>query len=184
MLTLHRIGVKIHEWSRGSNHIANIVMPAPLRVLVVEDSEVDTELILRELKRNGFEPVSQRVDTAESMTSALEQGSWDLIISDYSLPLFGGAAALSLFQEKGLDIPFIVVSGALGEERAVEMMKAGAHDYVLKHNLPRLAPAVRRELAAAEERRVGKQQGAMVAHLASIVQSCEEAIVGKTLDGT
>src|SRR5947207_14793118 len=159
-------------------------MLIPLRVLVIEDSEDDTLLMMRELRRNGFEPVSERVETAEAMGAALERCSWDLIISDYSLPKFSGATALSLFQERALDIPFIVVSGALGEERAVEMMKAGAHDYVLKHNLPRLAPAVRRELAAAEERRVGKQQGAMVAHLASIVQSCEEAIVGKTLDGT
>ena len=116
-------------------------MATPLRVLVVEDSEVDTMLILRELRRSGFEPVSERVETTEAMTAALDGHSWDLIISDYALPQFGGAAALSLFQQRGLDIPFIIVSGALGEERAVEMMKAGAHDYVLKHNLARLSPA-------------------------------------------
>src|SRR5436189_882877 len=161
-----------------------MLMGTRLRVLVVEDSEVDTMLLMRELRRAGFEPESQRVETAEAMTAALDEGEWDLILSDYALPQFGGAAALSIFQGKNLDVPFIMVSGALGEERAVEMMKAGAHDYVLKHNLVRLAPAVRRELDAAEQRRLGKQQGAMVAHLASIVQSCEEAIVGKTLDGT
>ena len=159
-------------------------MSTALRVLIVEDSEIDAELILRELQRDGFEPAFERVDTAESMTTALEQGVWDLILSDYALPQFGGAAALSIFQEKALDVPFIIVSGALGEERAVEMMKAGAHDYVLKHNLARLAPAVKRELAAAQERRVGRQQAATVAYLASIVQSCDEAIVGKRLDGT
>jgi len=158
-------------------------MATPLRVLVVEDSEVDTMLILRELRRSGFEPVSERVDSTEAMTAALEGGSWDLIISDYALPQFGCAAALSLFQQRGLDIPFIIVSGALGEERAVEMMKAGAHDYVLKHNLARLAPAVTRELAAAEERRARRAQEATMAYLASIVESCQDAIVGKTLDG-
>ena len=158
-------------------------MPTPLRILVVEDSEVDTMLILRELRRSGFEPVSKRVDSEEAMMDALDGGSWDLIISDYALPQFGGAAALSLFQQRRLDIPFIIVSGALGEERAVEMMKAGAHDYVLKHNLARLSPAVTRELAAAEERRAHRQQEATMAYLASIVESCQDAIVGKTLDG-
>ena len=150
---------------------------------MVEDSEVDTMLILRELRRSGFEPVSKRVDSEGAMTDALDGGSWDLIISDYALPQFGGAAALSLFQQRGVDIPFIIVSGALGEERAVEMMKAGAHDYVLKHNLARLSPAATRELAAAEERRARRQQEATMAYLASIVESCLDAIVGKPLDG-
>jgi PAS domain S-box-containing protein len=159
-------------------------MATPLRVLVVEDSEVDTMLILRELRRSGFEPASERVETQEAMTAALEKAPWDLIISDYALPQFGGAAALALFQKKAMDIPFIIVSGALGEERAVEMMKAGAHDYVLKHNLARLAPAVTRELAAAEERRARRAQEATMAYLASIVESCQDAIVGKALDGT
>src|SRR5436309_3815401 len=158
-------------------------MPTPLRVLVVEDSEVDTMLILRELRRSGFEPVSKRVDSEEAMMDALDGGSWDLIISDYALPQFGGAAALSLFQQRRLDIPFIIVSGALGEERAVEMMKAGAHDYVLKHNLARLPEAVKRELRAAEERRVRRRQEATVAYLAAIVESCQDAIMGMTLNG-
>src|SRR6267378_1260486 len=157
-------------------------MSTPLRVLVVEDSEVDTMLIMRELRRSGFEPVSERVDSTEAMTAALDAHLWDLIISDYALPQFGGAAALALFQQRGLDIPFIIVSGALGEERAVEMMKAGAHDYVLKHNLARLSPAVTRELAAADERRARRAQEATMAYLASIVESCQDAIVGKTLD--
>src|SRR5258706_6733070 len=104
-------------------------MAIPLRVLVIEDSEVDTMLTVRELRRSGFEPSAERVETAEAMTAALNDGSWELIISDYALPQFGGAAALALFQQKGLDVPFIIVSGALGEGRAVEMMKAGAHDY-------------------------------------------------------
>jgi len=159
-------------------------MATPLRVLVIEDSEIDTELMLRELRREGFEPASERVETAADMRAALDARPWDLIVSDYALPQFGGTAALALFQERSLDIPFIIVSGAMGEERAVEMMKAGAHDYVLKNNLTRLPPAVRRELAAAEQRRIRRQNEATMAYLASIVESCQEAIVGKTLDGT
>jgi two-component system, cell cycle sensor histidine kinase and response regulator CckA len=159
-------------------------MPTPLRVLIIEDSEVDTMLVMRELRRGGFEPASERVETAEAMTAALHDREWDLIISDYALPQFGGGAALALFQQKGLDIPFIIVSGALGEERAVEMMKAGAHDYVLKHNLARLVPAVQRELDAAEQRRIRRQNEATMAYLASIVSSCQDAIVGTSLEGT
>src|SRR5438105_9522901 len=98
-------------------------MLTPLRVLVVEDSEDDTLLMMRELRRNGFEPVSERVETASSMSAAFARCSWDLVISDYALPKFSGAAALSLFQERHLDIPFIIVSGALGEERDAELMK-------------------------------------------------------------
>ncbi len=151
---------------------------------MVEDSEIDTMLMLRELRRGGFEPTSERVETAAAMGAALDEHAWDLIISDYALPQFGGAAALLLFQQRALDIPFIIVSGALGEERAVEMMKAGAHDYVLKQNMARLPPAVTRELAAAEQRRSRRQNEATMAYLASIVESCQDAIVGKNLDGT
>ena len=155
----------------------------PLRVLIVEDSEDDTLLMVRELQRGGFDPVFERVQTPASMTAALQAQAWDLIISDYSMPQFGGSAALSLFKQQGLDIPFIAVSGVIGEDTAVEMMKAGADDYVMKSRLARLAPAVRRELRAAQERRVRKQAEAAMAHLASIVESCEDAIVGQTLDG-
>ncbi len=155
----------------------------PLRVLIVEDSEDDTLLMVRELQRGGFDPVFERVQTPASMTAALQAQAWDLIISDYSMPQFGGGAALTLFKQQGLDIPFIAVSGVIGEDTAVEMMKAGADDYVMKSRLARLAPAVRRELRAAQERRVRKQAEAAMAHLASIVESCEDAIVGQTLDG-
>ena len=155
----------------------------PLRVLIVEDSEDDTLLMVRELQRGGFDPVFERVQTPASMTAALQAQAWDLIISDYSMPQFGGSAALSLFKQQGLDIPFIAVSGVIGEDTAVEMMKAGADDYVMKSRLARLAPAVRRELRAAQERHVRKQAEAAMAHLASIVESCEDAIVGETLDG-
>ena len=158
-------------------------MAVQLRVLVVEDSETDTELMLRALRQGGFEPMSERVGTATAMSAYLDAHPWDLILCDYALPGFSGAAALSLFKATGKDIPFIVVSGALGEERAVEMMKTGAHDYVLKQNLARLPEAVKRELRAAEERRVRRRQEATMAYLAAIVESCHDAIVGMTLDG-
>src|SRR5437868_15151063 len=109
---------------------------------MVEDSIEDTFFIVRELQRGGFNVSFERVETCQSMQKALAGQTWDLIISDYVLPQFGGAAALALYQECGLDIPFIVVSGAIGEDRAVEMVKAGAHDYVMKDNLSRLVTAV------------------------------------------
>ena len=158
-------------------------MSQPLRLLMVEDSQDDALLIVRELRRNGWEPQYERVDTEAAMTAALDGHSWDLTISDYSMPNFGGPAALALHQKKALDVPFICVSGAIGEDIAVEMMKAGAHDYVMKNNLARLPVAVDRELRAAEERRSRRQIEAARAHLAFIVESCEDAIVGKTLVG-
>jgi PAS domain S-box-containing protein len=128
-------------------------MPKSLNILIVEDSEDDTFLLLRELKRGGYELVSERVETPESMKAALERGGWDLIISDYVLPRFSGLAALSILKESGQDLPFIIVSGNIGEDIAVGAMKAGAHDYIIKGNLTRLAPAVERELREAGMRR-------------------------------
>jgi PAS domain S-box-containing protein len=154
-----------------------------LRLLIVEDSEADTYLIVRELQRGGFRPEFERVETAGAMREALQGHTWDLIISDYSMPLFGGPAALALYREQGLDIPFISVSGAIGEETAVEMMKAGAHDYVMKDNLRRLVPAVTRELRTTQERRVKRQAEEALAHLAAIVQSSDDAIISATPEG-
>jgi len=128
-------------------------MSVPLRVLIVEDSEDDAVLMLLELRRNGYEPTSERVDSAEATSAALDRHTWDLIISDYAMPRFSMSAALTMVQEKGLDLPFIVVSGAIGEEAAVAAMRAGVHDYVIKGNIARLAPAVERELREAEMRR-------------------------------
>jgi len=159
-------------------------MADQLKVLVIEDSVQDTFFIVRELQRGGFLVDFERVETHASMQTALESKNWDLIISDYSMPSFSGAGALSLYQQTGLDIPFIVVSGAIGEDRAVEMLKSGAHDCVMKDNLARLVPSVTREMRAAQERRIRKQTEAATAYLASIVQTCEDAIIGKTLDGT
>ena len=159
-------------------------MSSPLRVLVVEDSVDDTFFIVRELQRGGFNVSFERVETYAAMLEALEGRTWDLIISDYSMPLFGGTAALALYLEKGVEAPFIMVSGAMGEDRAVEMLKAGAHNYVMKDSLSRLVPAVKQELAAAQEQRNRRQAEATAAYLASLVQSCEDAIIGQTLDGT
>ena len=132
-------------------------MSTPLRVLLVEDSEDDALLVLRELQREGYEPCHDRVDTAEAMSAALDDQPWDIIISDYSMPSFSMPAALEMMKGKGLDLPFIIVSGAIGEEAAVSAMRAGARDYVMKGNLARLGPAVERELREAEMRHEHKQ---------------------------
>jgi PAS domain S-box-containing protein len=158
-------------------------MPESLRVLVVEDSVNDTFFIVRELQRGGFQVEFERVETAADMQAALEKQQWDLVISDYSMPQFGGVAALAIFQQAGLDIPFIVVSGVIGEEIAVEMLKAGAHYYVTKNWLNRLADAVKQELRAAHERRIKRQTENTTAYLASLVESSDDAIIGQTLEG-
>jgi PAS domain S-box-containing protein len=128
-------------------------MGTPLRVLIVEDSEEDTLLIIRELKRGGFDPIHERVETAEAMKAALSTKTWDLILADYSMPHFSGLEAMKLFKESGLDLPFIIVSGSIGEDVAVEAMKSGAHDYLMKNNLARLVPSIQQELHEAEVRR-------------------------------
>lgn len=158
-------------------------MSNALRVLIVEDSEDDAILILRELKRGGFNIESKRVENQAAMEAALDSEKWDLIISDYSLPQFGGKEALKIYQSRRLEIPFISVSGAMGEDIAVEMMRAGVHDYVTKNNFTRLNPAVERELRAAEERRCRRQLEEARALLASIVECCDAAIIGKSLEG-
>ncbi|GAG02427.1 unnamed protein product, partial [marine sediment metagenome] len=122
-----------------------------------EDSEDDAILVLRELRRGGYEPTFERVDTPQAMNAALDQQTWDIVLSDYAMPRFTMPAALTMVTEKGRGLPFIIVSGAIGEEAAVAAMRAGAHDYVMKNNLARLVPAVERELREAEVRRERKQ---------------------------
>src|ERR687898_1048522 len=129
-------------------------MGVPLRVLIVEDFEGDALLLLRELRRGGYEPEYVRVDTAEAMEAALEEREWDLVVADHSMPAFSSQAALELLRGKGFeDLPFIIVSGQIGEQVAVESMKAGAQDYLMKENLTRLNTAIERELREAESRR-------------------------------
>ncbi|MFW9853391.1 MAG: PAS domain S-box protein [Candidatus Thorarchaeota archaeon] len=128
-------------------------MSIPLKVLIVEDSEDDAALLELELKRGGYHPESTRVDTPKTMSSQLNQKEWDVVISDYVMPKFSGSKALEIFKKSGLDVPFIVVSGKIGEDTAVEAMKAGAHDYIMKDRLGRLVPAIKRELKEAQVRR-------------------------------
>jgi two-component system, cell cycle sensor histidine kinase and response regulator CckA len=132
-------------------------MSKPLRLLQIEDSESDADMILRLLMHAGFEVFSHRVEDAVGLRHALEDPTWDVIIADYHLPGFDAPGVLRILQECGNDIPCIVVSGKMGEETAVEMMKSGAHDYLTKNNLTRLAPAVERELAEGAGRRESKR---------------------------
>lgn len=132
-------------------------MGIPLNVLLVEDSADDAELVLIELRRGGFEPQHQRVETHGAMAGALAARSWDLVLSDYRMPGFGGMEALGVLQASGQDLPFILVSGAIGEEGAVAAVKAGAHGFVSKERLDRLGPAVARELKDAAARAEARQ---------------------------
>ncbi len=128
-------------------------MGSPLRVLIIDDSEDDALLLLRELAHGGYEPRHQRVDNAEALGRALDSEEWDVVLGDFTMPSFSGTQALSLVRERGLDVPFIFVSGTMGEDLAVAAMKAGAQDYVVKGNLGRLVPAIERELREAGVRR-------------------------------
>ena len=132
-------------------------MGIPLRVLIVEDVEDDAELLMQELRSKGYDPVYERVYNHKAMEDALARQEWDVVIADYSMPEFDGIKALKLLEKKQIDLPFILVSGTIGEDVAVEAMKAGAHDYVMKDNLSRFVPAIKRELAEYKERRCVKQ---------------------------
>ena len=127
-------------------------MSKDLRLLLVEDSPDDAELLLRELRRGGYTPEWLRVQTREELRAALEQRTWDLVLADYSLPRFSAPEAFAVVKELGIDVPFIIVSGTVGEETAVAAMRAGVHDYLLKDKLTRLVAAAERELREAELR--------------------------------
>ena len=133
-------------------------MTDPLRVLIVEDSPDDAELVLRELRRRHDPVHFQRVEDAPAMREALRAGAWDVIISDWRMPTFSAPAALGVLKEMGLDLPFIIASGSIGEAIAVEAMRAGAHDYVLKDKLARLPAAVEREMRLREERELNRRR--------------------------
>ena len=141
-------------------------MTTPLRVLIIEDSENDAELLLRELRHGGYAPEFERVETPEGLNNALSQQSWDIIISDYAMPRFNGLQALKLMQRKEIDIPFIIISGSIGEDVAVAAMKAGAHDYLMKGNLARLLPAIERELREVRVRQGQRQANETIQRLA------------------
>src|SRR6266566_9505052 len=128
-------------------------MTEPLRILLADDSESDAELILLELKRGGLDFRSRRVQTEADFRRELDEFQPHLVISDFSMPQFSGPKALAITRESRGDVPFIFISGTIGENVAVDMMKAGADDYVMKNNLARLMPALKRELREAEVRR-------------------------------
>ncbi|HEY2546686.1 MAG TPA: response regulator [Candidatus Acidoferrum sp.] len=140
-------------------------MGAPIRLLIAEDSEDDSELVVRELRRGGYDVKFARVDTPAALEAACDSQEWDLVISDFSMPQFSGIDALALVRKKKPEVPFIFVSGTMGEETAVAAMRDGAQDYLMKNNLKRLVPAVQRELREAEEHRARKDLEKHVHHL-------------------
>jgi PAS domain S-box-containing protein len=151
-------------------------MSEPLNVLIIEDSESDAALAVRLLGKAGYDVHDRRVETAGEMQAALQEQTWDVVICDYRLPQFDAPAALAVLQATGLDIPFIVVSGTIGEESVVAMMKAGAHDYLMKDRLMRLAPAVERELREAHVRRERKQAEEALAQEQYLMQALMDNI--------
>ena len=147
-----------------------------LKVLFVEDVDDDAQLVLLALERGGFATTSLRVDTKEAMIAALEAQTWDLIICDYSLPRFGALGALETLQQRGLDIPFIMVSGTVGEETAAAVMKAGAHDYLMKDKLARLVAAVERECRDARGRAEQRAADRVARESAALYRSLVETL--------
>ena len=127
-------------------------MANPLQVLVVEDSEDDTALLLRELQHTGFDVFHRRVDDADGLRDALGSHQWDIVLCDHIMPHLSSFEALDIIRDKHPDLPFIVISGKVGEEVAVKVMKSGADDFLLKKSLARLAPAIERELKDADLR--------------------------------
>jgi DNA-binding NtrC family response regulator len=117
-------------------------MSKPLSALIVEDNEQDATLLVRELRRGGYDLSFDRVETPDAMCAALDKRTWDIVLSDYSMPRFSAPAALALVRERNLDLPFIIISGTIGEDTAVESLRAGAHDFIVKGSLARLLPAI------------------------------------------
>ena len=152
-------------------------MSTQIRLLIVEDSEDDTLLIVRELKRNGYDVIFERVDNYNDMKATLVDQEWDIVFCDYSMPKFDGISALKLLQEERSELPFILVSGTIGEEVAVESMKAGADDYIMKDNLSRLASAVKRELKEYKERQELKRMDETIQTLvkSTVIKTGEDA---------
>ena len=166
--TLSSLSMRKH-----SQAVYIVMREALLRVLTVEDSEDDALLIVRELQRGGYTVEFERVQTKVDMQAALARRTWDVILSDYTMPQFSALSALQVLKESGLDLPFIVISGTIGEETAIAALKAGAHDFLLKGKLARLLPAIERELREAEIRRSHREAESrfqlLVEHLPIIV---------------
>jgi len=132
-------------------------MSEKLRVLIIEDSALDAKVLVGLLQNGGYEIDSERVETGPEFSEAIQRHPWDIILADYNLPEFNGPEALVLLQKSERDIPFIVISGGIGEDLAVQIMKSGAHDYLMKGNLARLVPAVAREVREARERTMRRE---------------------------
>ena len=130
----------------------------PIKALLIEDNPADAELVIRALRSAGFEPQARRIEKPEELRAALQETSWDVILSDHSMPEFGSAEALTIVRELGRDVPFVIVSGQIGERAAVDVMRAGARDYVSKSSLNRLGVIVHRELEDAENRRRARRR--------------------------
>lgn len=152
-------------------------METPLKVLFVEDSEVDAELTAAELARGGFTLDTTRVDTCEEMRTALADAEWDLVICDYRMPQFSAEEALEILRESGQDLPFIIASGAVTAEDAVSLLKKGAHDFMDKCAMARLVPAVERELRDAETRRQGRASAERVRILSRAIEQSPVSVV-------
>jgi signal transduction histidine kinase len=157
-------------------------MRRPLSVLLVEDSPADAELVLLELDRCGFDTTSERVDSEVGLRDALAAGSWQLVLCDHGLPGFSSIEALRVVRHGSVEVPFVIMSGTIGEEAAVEALKAGVRDVVLKGNLARLGPVVDRELREAENRRRHDQGERERAELAAqLIQKVDELELAKRL---
>jgi two-component system, cell cycle sensor histidine kinase and response regulator CckA len=162
-------------------------MSTLLHILLVEDSEDDALLLIHHIQRNGYKVIFERVVDSATMSESLQRQSWDIVIADYALPAFNGLSALALLKEKKIDIPFIIVSGTIGEDIAIEAMKAGAHDYVMKGNLARLVPAIQRELDEAEIRRERRRAGEALRESENryrgLFEGSKDAIYFSTVEG-
>lgn len=179
-MSLERLGITDKfEVLRG--HGERTARDGPVRILCVEDSEADFELMLFELRMADFAHTALRVEDEPGMKQALEESPWDLVISDHSLPRFSSAAALKVLREQEVDIPFIIASGAIGEDAAVAALQSGADDYLMKHSMKRLVPAIENALAAADarrhRRRATEDLRAGLAYLRALLRASPIAII-------
>jgi PAS domain S-box-containing protein len=165
-------------------------MKNKIKILIIEDNEDDALLEVHELSKKGFEVVFERVDQLEDFVRVLNEKAWDCIISDYNLPGFSGIDALESYKKTETDIPFILVSGVIGEEKAVEAMKAGAHDYIMKENIAKLVPVIEREMREAQNRKEKRQAETVLKvkmeelrRMATVVRDSNDAVILHDFDG-